>query len=231
MAQTFEGFGNPFFRFFRELAKNNNRAWFQANKQRYENDAVTPLLAFIEAMQPRLKKVSPHYRAIAKKTDGSMFRIYRDVRFSKNKDPYKTHGACQFRHELGKDAHAPGFYVHLDPKQVFFGGGIWMPPAPELLKIRETIADSPAAWGKVINNRKIKQHFGGIRGEGLKTAPKGFPKDHPNIEDLRRKSFFLMREVKPSAAKSADFLDEVEASFMACRPLLSFISHALDVPF
>ena len=231
MSQVFKGFGNPFFGFFRDLARNNNRTWFQANKQRYEDEVVAPLLAFIEAMQPRLAKVSSHYRAIPKKTGGSMFRIYRDVRFSKNKDPYKTHGACQFRHELGKDAHAPGFYVHLEPKQVFFGGGIWVPPAPELLKIRETIADSPAAWGKVINNRKIKQYFGGIRGEGLKTAPKGFPKDHPNIEDLRRKSFFLMREAKPSLAKSADFLDEVESTFMACRPLLSFISHALDVPF
>ncbi len=231
MTESFTGFSNRFFRFFRDLSANNNREWFHQNKSRYEDDVVAPMLAFIEAMQPRLKKVSKHYRAIPKKVGGSMFRIYRDVRFSKNKNPYKEHGACHFRHELGKDAHAPGFYVHLEPGKIFFGGGIWMPPAPELLKIRETIADSPAAWGKVINNKKIKDQFGGIRGDGLKTAPKGFPKDHKHIEDLRRKSFFLMREAKPALAKSAGFLDEVEETFKAGKPLMSFICHALEVPF
>jgi len=201
------------------------------NKSRYEAEVCEPLLAFIEDMAPRLKRVSKHYRAIPKKTGGSMFRIYRDVRFSRDGKPYKEHGACQFRHELGKDAHAPGFYVHLQPGQVFFGGGIWTPPGPELLKLRETIVDSPAAWGKIINDRNQKERFGGIRGNGLKTAPRGFDPEHKHIEDLRRKSFFLMREGTQKMAGSAAFLDEVESVFMTSRPLMRFICHALEVPF
>jgi len=228
---AFTGFKPSFFKFFRELANNNNRPWFAENKARYEDDVCAPLLAFIEDMAPRLNRVSIHYRAIAKKSGGSMFRIYRDVRFSRDGRPYKEHGACQFRHELGKDAHAPGFYVHLQPGQVFFGGGIWTPPGPELLKIRETIADSPAAWGKITNDKKIQELFGGIRGNGLKTAPRGFDPEHKHIVDLRRKSFFLMREGNQKLAGSAAFLDEVENAFMATRPLMRFISHALDVQF
>lgn len=227
----FNGFKPSFFKFFRELAENNNRPWFNENKSRYEDEVCAPLLAFIEDMAPRLKRVSKHYRAIPKKTGGSMFRIYRDVRFSRDGKPYKEHGACQFRHELGKDAHAPGFYVHMQPGRVFFGGGIWTPPGPELLKIRETIADSPAAWGKIINDKKSNAMFGGIRGSGLKTAPRGFDPEHKHIVDLRRKSFFLMREGTQKLAGTAAFLDEVESAFMASRPLMRFISHALDVRF
>ena len=227
----FNGFKPSFFKFFRELSDNNNRPWFTENKPRYEDDVVAPLLAFIEEMAPRLNRVSKYYLAIPKKSGGSMFRIYRDVRFSKDGRPYKEHGACQFRHQLGKDAHAPGFYVHLQPRQVFFGGGIWTPPGPELLKIRETIADSPVAWGKIINDKKLKDMFGGIRGNGLKTAPRGFDPEHKHIEDLRRKSFFLMREGTQKLAGSAAFADEVESAFMACRPLMRFISHAVNVPF
>ena len=109
----FNGFKPSFFKFFKDLANNNNRPWFNENKSRYEDQVCAPLLAFIEGMAPRLKRVSKHYRAIPKKTGGSMFRIYRDVRFSKDGRPYKEHGACQFRHELGKDAHAPGFFQFL----------------------------------------------------------------------------------------------------------------------
>ncbi len=227
----FSGFKPSFFKFFKEISQNNNRAWFAENKPRYESEVCEPLLAFIEAMAPRLERVSSHYRAIAKKTGGSMFRIYRDVRFSKDGRPYKEHGACQFRHALRKDVHAPGFYVHLEPGQVFFGGGIWTPPAPHLLKIRETIVDSPVAWGKVTSDKKLKEKFGGIRGDGLKTAPRGFDPEHKHIEDLRRKSFFLMQQGNQKLAGSEAFLDTVESAFMATRPLMRFISHALEVPF
>lgn len=227
----FSGFKPSFFKFFEELSQHNNRAWFAENKSRYEDQVCTPLLAFIEAMAPRLNGVSRHYRAIAKKSGGSMFRIYRDLRFSKDGRPYKEHGACQFRHALGKDAHAPGFYVHLEPGQVFFGGGIWTPPGPKLLKIRETIADSPVAWGKIIKDKQLQARFGGIRGDGLKTAPRGFDPEHQHIQDLRRRSFFLMQQGDQKMAGSEKFLDEVEAALLATRPLMRFISHALEVPF
>ena len=112
-----------------------------------------------------------------------------------------------------------------------FGGGIWTPPGPKLLKIRETIADSPVAWGKIINDKKLQGRFGGIRGDGLKTAPRGFDPEHQNIVDLHRKSFFLMQHGDQKMAESEKFLDEVEAAVLATRPVMRFISHALEVPF
>ncbi len=128
----FPGFPEDFFRFFVDLEQNNERAWFNQNKARYYESVVNPISEFIVAIAPRLQRISPHYIANPKPHGGSMFRIYRDTRFSKDKTPYKTHAGVQFRHEAGKDAHAPGFYVHLAPGEVFFGGGVWMPPNPVL---------------------------------------------------------------------------------------------------
>ena len=125
----FKGLPKDFFRFFRELDANNNRPWFLEHKERYQASVVQPLLGFIEAMAGPLADISPHYRAIAKANGGSLFRIYRDTRFARDKTPYKTHAACHFRHERGRDAHAPGFYVHFENGRLFFGGGIWTPPS------------------------------------------------------------------------------------------------------
>ncbi len=109
------GFSPGLFAFLEELAANNDRTWFAANKPRYQSQVVDQLVRFIAAMADPLEKVSPHFVADPRPVGGSMFRIYRDVRFSKDKRPYKEHAACQFRHAAGKDAHAPGFYVHLAP--------------------------------------------------------------------------------------------------------------------
>ncbi len=226
----FTGFKPSFFRFFREIKKNNKREWFLENKPRYQKEVVTPMLAFIVAMQSPLAKIAPQYRAIAKQIGGSMFRIYRDVRYSKNKQPYKEHAAFHFRHKLGKDAHAPGYYLHLETNKVIFGAGIWLPPMPHLTAIRETIMDSPAAWSAVKADPGI-QRFGGVQGGGLKTAPRGIAKDHPQIEDLRRKTFVLMQEVKPVVAGNADFVDLVADGYKDCEPLMDFICHALEIPF
>lgn len=114
------------FRFFRDLKKNNDREWFEDNKQRYEDDVRGPLLAFIDDFAEPLYRISPHFRADARKVGGSLFRIFRDVRFSKDKTPYKTHAGVHFRHENAKDAHAPGLYLHLEPGEVFMGAGIWL---------------------------------------------------------------------------------------------------------
>lgn len=228
---AFSGFPKDFFQFFRELEQHNERSWFEDNRDRYKASVEAPMLAFIGAMQPRLAEVSTHFRAIPKVNGGSMFRIYRDVRFSKDKRPYKTHGACHFRHELGKDAHAPGFYVHLEPGRVFMGGGIWRPPGPALRTIRETIADSPKAWGDIREDATINELFGGISGDQLKTVPRGFDRDEPHIEDLRRKSFYCMRELPQSAALKADFPEVTRDTFLAAAPLMRFVSYALDVPF
>ena len=129
-------FRPEFFRFLRELRENNSRDWFQAQKARYQRDVRDPALRFIGDFAPALKEISPHFRADPRPVGGSLFRIHRDVRFSKDKSPYKTSVGIQFRHEMGKDAHAPGFYLHLEPENVFLGAGSWRPDGPSLLKIR-----------------------------------------------------------------------------------------------
>jgi len=227
----FKGFSTDFFAFFNELAKNNNREWFTENKDRYRATVVEPICAFIEAMAPRLAKISSHYVADPRPNGGSMFRIYRDVRFSKDKRPYKEHGACQFRHEAGKDAHAPGFYVHLAPNEVVFGGGTWKPPKPELERIRHAIADGGAAWGKVVEDKALVDCFGTIMGDGLKRPPRGFDPDHRHIEDIKRQSFFAMRHTDADEAMRPDFADRVEHAFRSTTPLMRFLNKALDTPF
>lgn len=232
MSAEFAGFKQPLFTFIDELIANNNRDWFNANKARYKAEVVAPMVSFIEAMAPRLRKISKHYVADARPHGGSLFRIYRDSRFSKDKRPYKEHVAAQFRHEAGKDAHAPGFYFHLEPQRVIFGGGIWMPPSEHLQKIRFAIADNPRAWTNVRNNKRLKATFDdGVQGNSLKRPPRGFDADAKHIEDLKRKSFFLMREVSPARARRKDFIDHVADTFAAARPMLRFINDALDVPF
>jgi len=227
----FKGFPSEFFDFFRELSENNDKSWFMENKARYEAEIVTPILAFIQEMGTRLRKISPHFVADPRKSGGSMFRIYRDVRFGKDKRPYKENAGCHFRHENGKDAHAPGFYVHLAPDEVFYGGGIWLPQGEALKKIRTAIAANANEWRRVIKNSRFAGHFDGIRGEQLTRPPRGFAEDLPHIDDIKRKSFFAIREGTVRRASTAAFADEVTDAFKASRPLMRFLCRALDQPF
>ena len=224
-------FDAKFFKFFKSLSKNNNREWFKEHKSEYLESVVKPMTQFIEEMAPRLKGISKHFIADPKPNGGSMFRIYRDVRFSKDKSPYKLHAACQFRHELGKDAHTPGFYVHMSAEELVFGGGIWVPPNSELIKIRDTIVDNPQAWHRIKTSKTLKKLCGGISGDGLKRPPKGYDPEHQHIEDLKRKSFFVMRHENPQLLLEKQFIDEVEKTFKAARPLMDYISYALDILF
>lgn len=227
---SFTGFPEDFFVFFEELQRNNRRDWFQENKPRYYESVVNPVSEFIVCMAPRLKKISPHYVADPRPHGGSMFRIYRDTRFSKDKTPYKTHAGVHFRHEAGKDAHAPGFYVHLAGDGLFFGGGIWNPPNSTLGPIRDAIVDNARSWSRLRNARAL-QATGGLRGDGLKRPPRGYDADHRHIEDLKRKSFYAMVEAPPSEALRADFVDRVDGAFRLAAPLNRFITHALGLPF
>lgn len=224
-------FEKSFLKFFRALAKNNNRDWFNEHKAEYKEVIVEPLTTFIALMAPRLNKITKHFVADPRSNGGSMFRIYRDVRFSKDKSPYKLHAACQFRHQLGKDAHAPGFYVHISPQEVIFGGGIWIPPNPVLAKIRDTIVLNPEEWKRIKSNKAIIQICGGIRGDGLKRPPRGYDPEHPHLEDLKRKSFFAMRRDKPDIIYQDNFIDEVEAAFKASKPMMKYLCFAVDAPF
>lgn len=230
MVSSFKGFPADFFGFFDDLAANNNRPWFNDNKARYYESVVNPISAFIVAMAPRLRDISAHYVADPKPHGGSMFRIYRDTRFSKDKSPYKTHAGVQFRHAAGRDAHAPGFYVHLAADGLYFGGGIWRPPGPALNCIRESIVDNARSWARVAGAREV-QASGGIRGDSLKRPPRGYDAEHAHIEDLKRKSFYVMVEAPPPDALEPAFVDQVERAFRRAAPLNRFVCNALDLPF
>jgi uncharacterized protein (TIGR02453 family) len=231
MASKFPGFPNDLFVFLKELAANNNREWFTENKPRYRASIVEPMCDFIEAMGDRLPKISDCFVADTRTNGGSMFRIYRDTRFSKDKRPYKQNVGCQFRHMAGKDAHAPGFYVHLEPDNVFVGGGIWQPPSQILGKIRTMIVENPAEWKRITSNKKIIERMGGIAGDGLKRPPRGYDPNHPFIEDLKRKSIYAFQNIDSSVVTAPDFIDEVGEAFTTISPLMRFITEALELPY
>ncbi len=226
MASDFSGFPQDLFDFLTELKVNNDRDWFNANKDRYRASVLRPMTEFITAMDGVLAKVSDCFVADPRPNGGSMFRIYRDVRFSHDKRPYKEHAACHFRHMAGKDAHAPGFYVHLEPEDVLFGGGIWLPPGPVLQRVREAIVDDTEEWMEITGARAFKRRFGGVGGDGLKRPPRGFDPAHPCIDDLKRKTFFAMTHVEPELATTGKFIKEVEKTFVALGPFLEFLTHA-----
>jgi uncharacterized protein (TIGR02453 family) len=232
MADAFAGFPKDFFAFFRELKANNERPWFEANKQRYKESVQAPMSDFIAAMQPRLAKISKQFVADPRPNGGSMFRIYRDVRFARDKRPYKEHAACHFRHAGGKDVHAPGFYMHFGDDAVMFGGGMYMPEPPALAKIRDAIVKKPAAWKAVTADKAFARTFGGLGGDHVLTkAPRGYAPDHPLIEDIKRKSFFAMREADLKLALSPKLPDAVAETFRAAAPLMKFLCVAEGVKF
>jgi uncharacterized protein (TIGR02453 family) len=229
---AFTGFPEDFFAFFRVLKKHNDRAWFEANKQRYKDSVQAPMSEFIAAMQPRLAKVSKHFVADPKPNGGSMFRIYRDVRFSKDKRPYKEHAACHFRYADAKDVHAPGYYMHFGDDEVHFGGGMYLPDPVALGRIRDAIVKKPAAWKAVTADARLVKTFGGLSGDHmLSRAPKGYDPSHPLVEDLKRKSFFAMREADLKLAASPKLPDAVAETFQAATPLMKFLCAAQGVTF
>ena len=225
----FSGFPSGFFKFYKELAKNNERDWFNANKERYLDDVVDPALDFIAAMEPKLKKVSPYFLAIAKRSRGSLMRIYRDTRFSKNKTPYKTNLGIQFRHEMGKNVHAPGFYFHYSPDRTFLGSGMWRPDRDPLLQIRTAIVEYDARWKRIKSNKKFKETFE-LSGDSLKRHPRGFDPDHKLIEDLKRKDFIAVSPLDNKLLKTPEVVDVTIDRLKRSMSFVRFLCDALHLP-
>jgi uncharacterized protein (TIGR02453 family) len=230
MAKTPDPHFRPaLFRFLRALAIHNERPWFNENRGRYEADVKGPMLAFIGDFATPLAKISKHYVADPRPTGGSMLRVFRDTRFAKDKSPYKTNAAAQFRHAQGKDIHAPGFYLHLEPGRVFLGAGIWHPEPDALDKIRRAIADDPKTWKKLIGHKTMKGLS--LSGESLQRPPKGYDPEHPAIEDLKRKDFIVIADFTEKDALRADFIKKVGEAFKASAPLMKFLTKAQGLPF
>lgn len=229
-AATTARFSAATFEFLAQLASSNNRAWFAANKERYDEHVVAPALAFIDAMAPRLAKISKRFVASPKRVGGSLIRIYRDARFARDQAPYKTNVGIQFRHERGRDVHAPSFYLHVEPGSCFLGAGIWHPEPPELLAIRRQIIEEPKAWGQLRDDPRLRRHFA-LGGASLAKPPRGFPADAPHIEDLQRKDYIVVCTLPDRAVLRPRFADDVAARLMTTRRLMAFLCGALDLPF
>lgn len=228
---AFTAFDKDLLAFLRDLRENNNRAWFQRNKDRYEESVREPMLAFIEVIGPKLATISPHIVADPRKVGGSLFRINRDTRFSSDKRPYKENVAAQFRHAAGKNVHAPGFYIHIDPGEVRLGTGIWQPETQALAKIREAIDRDGSAWKQATRGKAFRDCYGELAGDSLKRAPRGFDADHPLVEDLKRKDFVAFRALTPSVITKRGFLDEAVKTYAASKGLMKFLCDALGLPF
>lgn len=224
------GFEKASIEFLEQLAANNNREWFKANKARYDEQVLDVALRFIQSMQDPLAEFAPQFTAVPQRVGGSLMRVYRDTRFSHNKLPYKTNIGIQFRHQKAKDVHSPGYYVHIDPERVFLGVGMWRPDADSLRAIRERIVARPSEWKKARGDAKFRRHYD-LGGEALTRAPRGFDTDHELIEDIKRTSFIAVRDLGVEDCLKPQFQRTVEASFVAAAPFMKFLCKAVDVPF
>lgn len=226
----FEGYPKETLAFLHELDLNNNREWFNDNKDRYEALVREPSLDFIATMGPEIQKISEHFVAIPKKVGGSLMRVYRDTRFGKDKTPYKTNIGIQFRHELARDVHAPGYYLHIDNGGCFLAAGAWRPESPVLAAIRERIDARPDEWRKVSRARSFTKAYT-LGGSSLKRPPRGYPADHPHIDDLKRKDFIASADFSARDIESPAFVKQCASTYRAASPLIGFLCAAMEVPF
>lgn len=220
-------FSPQLFRFLKDLKANNDRDWFQANRDRYEDYLKEAGAAFIRDASAPLARISKHFVADPKR---SLFRIYRDTRFSPDKSPYKTHMGVQFRHAAGKDAHAPGFYLHLEPGGCFVGMGLWRPEAKVAGQIRDAIVSDPTFWKRATRGKSFRELLS-MDGESLKRPPRGYPASHPLVTDLMRKDFVAMAPLTQKAVTSPELMDLVMKRFGAGKPFMRFLCRAVGAEF
>ena len=217
------------FAFLDELRVNNDRVWFEGNKARYEAEVREPALAFIAAMAPLLAGFAPEFRAEPRKMGGSLMRVFRDTRFSRDKTPYKTNIGIQFRHKLGKNIHAPGFYLHIATDECFFGAGCWHPDSDMLARIRTRITDHPERWFAARDDKDFAAHWV-LAGGSLTRPPRGYAVDHPAIDDIKRKDFIALAPLSFAEATDTGLTRLAAQRFAAATPLMAFLCEAQGVP-
>jgi uncharacterized protein (TIGR02453 family) len=228
----FKGFSRQALTFLRQLKRNNRRDWFEENKPAYQEHVLGPMRLLVEEMDTRFGRFAPEIIGDPKK---SVFRIYRDVRFSKDKSPYKTHAACWFFHraagkKVGQEAHegGAGFYFHLEPGASFLGAGIWMPPSPTLKRLREAIVGDLKHFERLTTDVKLKRRFGGLSDEGrLTRVPRGYAPDHEAGPWLRHVSFTLGRSVSDTEVLSTQLPRQLEKDFAVALPLVRWLNDTL----
>src|SRR5262245_49206536 len=209
--------GPHFLRFLKELRTHNNRAWFQAHMDRYEAEVRDPFLRVIAALAPRLRTFDPPFIADPSPVGGSMMRIYRDIRFSRDKSPYKTAVAAHFHCGASKRAAAPALFLHLEPGRSVIGGGIWRPEPPTAWNVRRAIVGESDRWQRIISHRAFRSTFT-LSGASLKRVPPEFDADHRFAVDLKRKDFILSSPLDDGALPSSAFLASVIARYKMALP-------------
>jgi uncharacterized protein (TIGR02453 family) len=221
------------FSFLRELAENNARPWWEDNKERYIATIREPAFDFIADFGDRLAGISPHFTADTRANGGSLMRPYRDMRFSSDKTPYKTNVGIQFRHVKGKNVHAPGYYLHLEPGQCFTGVGMWHPESKVAQTIRRAINDDPDGWAEAAHSRRFAEvwSIGGRDDDRLKRLPKDLDTDHPYRDDLRLRSFIAGRRLTHRMVTSTGFADHLYDLFARATAFNRFLCEAIGVPF
>jgi uncharacterized protein (TIGR02453 family) len=207
------------FAFLRDLRRHNDRVWFNANKERYVAELRDPLLEFIAAFAPKLAKISSHLVADPAPNGGSLFRIYRDTRFAKDKSPYKTQAGIWFGPLAGRESPAPGFYLHVAPGEVFMGAGIWRPDPLALKQVRDAIAAEPARWKRARGELDD--------GESLSRPPRGYDPEHPCIADIKRKQFTVSHSFGEKDATRPGFSERYAAACRDVVPLCKFLTQAV----
>lgn len=212
-------------RFLVDLKKNNNRDWFEKNRKLYEA-AKADYLAFVTSVLAAMQQKDTTLQNLEPKQ--CVFRINRDVRFSKDKSPYKTNMGASFS-KGGKKVQLAGYYFHLEPGECFIGGGLWMPMAPELKKVRQEIDYCYDEFDKIITNKKFAAQFGSLdQSEKLSRPPKGYEEDNAAIEYLKLKSFIASCPVKDADLTNKDLVKKVVAAFDTMQPLIHFLNRALE---
>ncbi len=223
-------FNNELFKFLADLKDHNDKEWFAEHKARYIDHVREPSRAFIRAVTPEIQSISHCYAGDDRVNGGSLFRIYRDTRFSNDKTPYKSWVGMRFRHERARQATAPAFYLHLSNDQCFIGAGCWHPEKEALLSIRQFLLNNPNAWQ--LNKDQVAQDddltFGGA---SLIRMPRGFDPEHPLAEDIKRKDFVVIHEFNKSRATQEGFLDYYISMCRKLAPFVDYLCAALDLEF
>lgn len=218
----FRGFSPEAFRFLRSLKRNNRREWFQARKEEYVELLHKPMVAVVLELADECKSFAPE---ISFNPQRNILRIYRDTRFSKDKSPYRTYVAATFPFgAYGKNMDSPGLYFQIAPGESFVAGGLYMPSSLQLRKIRESLQQNPDAFLEIVESRRFKKHFGEVRGEQLKTTPRGISADHPMIDHLRLKQFFVECPLPEKDVMKKDFPQKISKEFREMMPLLRWLA-------
>jgi len=221
----FHGFRKEGIEFLNRLKRNNTRVWFQKHKPEYEELLRFPMECLIAALAQLMAESAPEFEFHPKR---SIFRIYRDTRFSADKTPYKTNIAASFKLRGSKGMIAlPGLYLGIEPGEIYVGGGLYMPSGPQLKAIRKNMVDHPEQFFAVVRDRRFKREFGGIEGGRLQRTPMGYPPDHPMVEFLKHKQYYVGKVLDERACLRASFADTTARILTDCLPFVRWLIFAL----